>query len=591
MKRFLKGPAALALALLGAGLLTAAGPPAGKKAEARKAAAAAPSSDALEGVFLASDRPVLLRLHLRIGNQPYHTVWSAYMKKLFAWLDRNGDGFLDKKEVEGRVPSGFFLSTHLQGTFGYRQPMTASLAQLDTNKDGKVSLAEFMTYYRNNGFGPMQFSLSSNASTAKAVTSTLFKYLDTNKDGKLSKEELAAGPRRLRKLDQDEDETFTNEELNEGSSQGSYGYAPPVARGDSTSAQAGLNFLEVRPETPRATLARQILARYDKNKDGKLDKKEIALDPKLFALLDTNKDGKLDAAELARFFDRDPDLVFVGRVGKATGVGGVLSRIGIGAKRTRMEIFNPRKKPMPLAGRVKRLDAETVAFQLGDTKVELQATESTFIRFQGSRNFWMNQFTQIDTKKRGYILKSQEKDNNGQPFLFYIFPLADRNQDGKLTRKEWTDYLDMQVAGSECSVALQLTDRGRSLFDLIDANGDGRLSIREFRTAWERVKHLAGGKKGLARADIPGHVQFSMSLGSTFFRTVAAPGKAKKLKGTVPAWFIKMDRNNDGDISPAEFLGTEEEFKKLDADGDGLISRAEAIAYEASRKKTGAKAP
>jgi hypothetical protein len=46
-----------------------------------------------------------------------------------------------------------------------------------------------------------------------------------------------------------------------------------------------------------------------------------------------------------------------------------------------------------------------------------------------------------------------------------------------------------------------------------------------------------------------------------------------------------MDRNNDGDVSPREFLGTEEQFRRLDADGDGLISAEEARqAGEAQRR-------
>ncbi len=42
-----------------------------------------------------------------------------------------------------------------------------------------------------------------------------------------------------------------------------------------------------------------------------------------------------------------------------------------------------------------------------------------------------------------------------------------------------------------------------------------------------------------------------------------------------------MDRNNDGDVTEGEFLGTPEQFKKLDKNGDGFIERSEA---EAAKK-------
>ena len=45
-----------------------------------------------------------------------------------------------------------------------------------------------------------------------------------------------------------------------------------------------------------------------------------------------------------------------------------------------------------------------------------------------------------------------------------------------------------------------------------------------------------------------------------------------------------MDRNNDGDVSRREWLGTDEEFEAIDTDGDGLISIAEAIAFDAKKK-------
>ena len=50
--------------------------------------------------------------------------------------------------------------------------------------------------------------------------------------------------------------------------------------------------------------------------------------------------------------------------------------------------------------------------------------------------------------------------------------------------------------------------------------------------------------------------------------------------GGGPAWFTKMDRNGDGDVSRGEFLGSKDDFDKLDANKDGLIGLDEAQAFE-----------
>ena len=53
-----------------------------------------------------------------------------------------------------------------------------------------------------------------------------------------------------------------------------------------------------------------------------------------------------------------------------------------------------------------------------------------------------------------------------------------------------------------------------------------------------------------------------------------------------PGFVLDVDRNNDGDVSPREFLGPRDKFAKIDADGDGLISSAEAEkADEAARRQ------
>ena len=45
-----------------------------------------------------------------------------------------------------------------------------------------------------------------------------------------------------------------------------------------------------------------------------------------------------------------------------------------------------------------------------------------------------------------------------------------------------------------------------------------------------------------------------------------------------PVWYQRMDRNNDGDLSWEEFLGSRRDFDRLDVDQDGLIDLKEAEA-------------
>ncbi|MEX0977476.1 MAG: hypothetical protein WDZ48_01405, partial [Pirellulales bacterium] len=88
--------------------------------------------------------------------------------------------------------------------------------------------------------------------------------------------------------------------------------------------------------------------------------------------------------------------------------------------------------------------------------------------------------------------------------------------------------------------------------------------------------------------EVPARLEFELVRGvderlgadSRAVRRVVRP--TTRAETTGPLWFRKMDRNNDGDLGPNEFVGPRSAFDKLDADGDGLIDRAEA---EAADKK------
>src|SRR5262249_57777 len=158
--------------------------------------------------------------------------------------------------------------------------------------------------------------------------------------------------------------------------------------------------------------------------------------------------------------------------------------------------------------------------------------------------------------------------------------------------KELEAYAELQARAVSCFTVLSIADRGRSLFEFLDADRDGRLSQRELRTArtrlavWDR-----DGERVFTGSAIPRQVLLTISHGGAQFtdRSVEPPGYGPAARALMPSrgplWFRHMDRNGDGDVSRREFLGTDDDFKRLDLDGDGLISVEEAEKAERQRRK------
>ena len=135
---------------------------------------------------------------------------------------------------------------------------------------------------------------------------------------------------------------------------------------------------------------------------------------------------------------------------------------------------------------------------------------------------------------------------------------------------------DLVELGVGCQVVVTATDRGRNLFDLFDADADGRLDLGELTRA--------ARSQPVDRSAVPASYRLSVSrgpVGESFgpvpFGSAAKPKPpAKPVEVRGPRWFRAMDKNGDGFVSPREFVGPPELFRKLDADGDGRISSEEA---------------
>src|SRR5262249_1340094 len=121
--------------------------------------------------------------------------------------------------------------------------------------------------------------------------------------------------------------------------------------------------------------------------------------------------------------------------------------------------------------------------------------------FAAQRELLERQFQSIDSQKRGFVVKEQVQDKN---LLATLFPLADRNRDGKLTAEELAAYLDLVDKGMAAGLKLTAPDRGRGLFDLLDAEHSGRLRQYDLVRAWDRLAPLDTEREEcITKAKIP----------------------------------------------------------------------------------------
>ncbi len=552
-------------------------------------ASAAPPPEAQDVVLMADSRAYPVRLHIYVDGRPYGGRYDVYLRRWFAFLDRNGDGVLDKDEARHalsadqmvlQVQNGAFF-----GTRGGNTPPPA-FRDLDTDGNGKVTIAEFLAYYRRAGFGPiMLINGNQFGNGADLAGDVIFRALDTDGDGKLSKAELAKAEEVLRRFDANDDEVITAQELTGNTGIGGRGiqqFGFPQQALTST----GPVLLISPDEKGRLAAAKAILARYDKKGDGVLTRTTFPLPAALFTKLDTDKDGVLSADEIAVWLAKPSDTVIVLRLGK------------VDPDQAPIEALNGDDEKAEV--KVEKMPADVYSLTAGDLRVRVKRSEgmsaSDNIRNPRIRQFYLQNFKGSDNGNKGFLTAEDVKEGQAAALFSGIFSRADRDGDGKLTEKELTDFLDLMDGAPAGLTSMVVTEQGTGLFDMLDANGDGRLSIRELRNAAKRLAELDRKGKGfIAKSDLPRHLTIALNPGAPLLggRGLPVPvvrrddraDPSRPVPARGPLWFRKMDLNGDGDISPREWLGTPELFKQIDEDGDGLISVEEAERYDRRRER------
>jgi hypothetical protein len=146
-----------------------------------------------------------------------------------------------------------------------------------------------------------------------------------------------------------------------------------------------------------------------------------------------------------------------------------------------------------------------------------------------------------------------------------------------------SDATDGEAGIGRTQIAVGAAVDGNPLLRILDADGDHRMTRRERRQLPAMLASLdRDGDGTVAGVELPIPIRFAVTVGPNVHTLLATPsGAVRKLAPTetapaAPDWFVSMDANGDGDLSPEEFLGTPEQFRQFDADGDGLLNVTEA---------------
>lgn len=338
-----------------------------------------------------------------------------------------------------------------------------------------------------------------------------------------------------------------------------------------------------------AGLTAALLKRLDTDGDGRVGETEWKAAAGALKKLDANGDELIGAGELV------PRLVYPGAAGTVlltppaadTPTPDGLAELPLlllpaGQKDTRWAAEvgrrNPRFKPADLpAWRKRDPDARwTIRLTDGATPAERFALPGHRLRVEG----WVagGKMNEAAAAARRHMTALFENPAAGPGTaggnrrrggdLAWLTPVADRDGDGTLDRKELDAWLDLQAEIARGQVLVTVLD-GAGLFELLDTNHDGALSVRELRTAWDRLKDVGCATDGaFDPTKLPRVLLVAASRG--YPRSLAPDPRPG------PGWFRAMDRNGDGDVSRREFTGPPGVFDRLDADRDGLIDPDEA---------------
>lgn len=513
--------------------------------------------------------PLIVELRMTIDGEPFRAARAVLIDEALNLADCDDDGQPTWGEVYSD-PKRTFLERFDLTTNGITRKEFLKLN--DTNQNGLVDRDEARRLVARAKNAGTAFSVegSSQYRHSNQRQSIVRTMLDANDDDLLDRSELEAAAERLLARDANDDQTVAWTELDDS------------LAGDEQAmlmrTNAYLNHPAALALGERAdwdgivyTLADEYL-----NAKGTLDE-SFSLTPSLARALDENGDGELTYEEIRRLNVVEPQIVAAANFGKA---GEQVSGVSL-------------VRLSPELGPADKLVLHTprgLVIAIADYRLQIILDDRAPTDEQGPSP--EEQLAMFDKNKDGYLEKDEVAETS--PDAAGMFDKWDANSDGKVYLDELIAYRRSQQAPQLSAIRVVAGDDQDVLFPLLDRNQDGRLTTRELHAAPQLLAALdADGDGRISLDELPGGMTLvlarglpsNMSAGRSRMTSLLAPAASG------PAWFARMDANRDQEVSLDEFPGSAEKFRSLDTDGDGFVSVSEALAHQVAPTLRGGETP
>ncbi len=515
--------------------------------------------------------PVVVVATMTVDGQPFRIAREELISEMLDLVDRNKDGQATWDEA---LKNNQFTMGRVRIINDDQR--NAYIRTMDKNENEQVDRAEvrqFVAQYfqgpafnlgggngYRGGFGGRVVLSSNGAVYRGGGQADVRKLLDTDSDGVLDEKEIAAASERLKSRDADDNDLLDMNEIAGGAAAGNTRIRTVVRQSQAQQQAAVL----LGPATTAESLMQALQQQY-KNDDGHIAAGSFSAVPKLFEVLDKNEDGQLAKDEVLALNDVKPHIELAVDLGKTK------AGQGLTLKSLASELTESKSSD------------EILSVELPGVKLSLVASLSAArtANYDRTAQAYLARF---DKDSNGYLDKVELTGSQAR-----MMEMWDGDDDGKVFAKEIVAGYARMQAPQQSQIRANAANQGNSLFQALDQSGDSRLSLREMRTAHERIKTFDENKDGRVTEDeIPVTMSVTFGVGNASY-SARLPQRGRPVTNRPapsdgPAWFTRMDRNGDGDLTLKEFLGDTKEFKQLDANGDGFIEPKEAKAATASKE-------